>query len=282
MRTHAQVQKQIDNAVEQLAAALEAGESQQLRRYLAVMGRFHHYSLGNALLIAMQRPGARQVAGFHTWRRLGRQVRRGERGIRILAPVTRHEPVADDPEDERRVRSVVVGYRTVCVFDVSQTDGNALPELNRARGRAKEQLQRLTCWLASRGVRIEAMPRHSSALGASTGGRVLVREDLPEAERFAVLAHEAAHELLHHEGTRPESRKVREVEAEAVAFAVCQGVGLEARAAAADYIQLYRGDKPTLLASLTRIRQAAAAILGGMATAAPPQPRTAQPVRAAA
>ena len=179
------------------------------------------------------------------------------------------------------MRTVVVGYRTVCVFDISQTDGNPLPELNRTCGAAGQQLQRLTGWLASRGVRIEAMPRHSSALGASTGGRVRVREDLPEAERFAVLAHEAAHELLHHEGQRPDSRKVREVEAEAVGFAVCQGVGLEARAAAADYIQLYRGDKKTLLASLTRIRDAAATILGGMATAGS-QPRPAQPVRVAA
>jgi hypothetical protein len=96
-----EAKKMADGALQQLVAALERGQSDTLKAYLAAMGRFHRYSLRNALLIAVQRPDARQVAGFRTWRRLGRVVRKGERGIAILAPVVRRKREATNrTEDE--------------------------------------------------------------------------------------------------------------------------------------------------------------------------------------
>jgi hypothetical protein len=82
-----QAKQLADEALNILASALELGESETLRAYLTAMGRFHQYSWGNALLIASQRPTATHVAGFHTWRKFGRHVRKGEKGIMILAPV---------------------------------------------------------------------------------------------------------------------------------------------------------------------------------------------------
>ena len=107
--------------------------------------------------------------------------------------------------------------------------------------------------------------RLGAAEGLSTGGTIVLRTGLDSAAEFAVLAHEAAHSLLHGQAeSRPETKTVRETEAEAVAFVVCQAVGLETSTAAADYIQLYRGDKNTLLASLERIQRTAASIIHGV------------------
>ena len=110
--------------------------------------------------------------------------------------------------------------------------------------------------------------RYSNLIGPAQGmfadGKIVLREDLTPGEEFSVLAHELAHAILHGQADRPDDKTVRECEAEAVAFLVCYAVRLDARNSAADYIQLYQGDKDTLLASLGRIRHAAAEIIEGI------------------
>ena len=97
----------VKGAVERLCAAIAEGQSEQLQAYLGVMGRFRRYSPTNVLLIAMQQPTATHVAGFHAWRRVGRWVRKGECGIRILAPVVRRK---GEEEGEQRSEDRLVGY----------------------------------------------------------------------------------------------------------------------------------------------------------------------------
>ncbi len=100
------------------------------------------------------------------------------------------------------------------------------------------------------------------AEGVSIGGTILLKASLAPADAFSVLVHELAHERLHQDpGNRPKERTVREAEAEAVAYVVCQGIGLDVNTASSDYIQLYDGDKKTLIASLERIQRTAAEIL---------------------
>src|SRR5436305_11964776 len=118
---HEQAKSLADEALNKLAAAIEQGHSEALRAYLAVMGRFYRYSWGNALLIATQRPDATRVAGFHTWRRLGRAVRKGEKGIMILAPVVVKKRTDTEEGEDEQTR--VFGFRAAYVFDESQTDG---------------------------------------------------------------------------------------------------------------------------------------------------------------
>jgi hypothetical protein len=223
------------------------------------MSRFHRYSLHNTWLIAAQRPDATLVAGFQTWKTMHRFVRRGEQGIAILAPVIRRRSPSDD-EEERGV----AGFRAAYVFDVSQTDGEPLPEPSHPAGEPGPALDQLRAAIASDGIALEYVEGLGGALGLSCGGQIRVLSGLPAASEFGVLAHEFAHELLHHGGDRPESRDTRELEAEAVAFVVSAAVGIEALASSVDYLQLYRGSREALAQSLERIQRTASAILRAM------------------
>lgn len=254
-----QTQQLAKQAIEQLAAALEAGESDRLRVYLAMLARFHQYSLGNVLLIHMQFPRASRVAGYRAWQRLGRQVRRGAKAIQILAPVLWKDPQVEEGAEQ------IVAFRNAHVFDISQTEGKALPEFARVAGNPGRHLSGLKRFVRQRGIALNYSDRIGAAEGLSAGGAIVLRTGMESAAEFAVLAHEVAHELLHHEAeSRPENKTVRETEAEAVAFVVCQAVGLDTNTAASDYIRLYRGDKNTLLASLERIQRTAASIIHGV------------------
>ena len=118
--------------------------------------------------------------------------------------------------------------------------------------------------ILAHGIAIELAHDLDGALGTSAGGRIQILDRLGPAEEFVVLVHEFAHELLHRTPDRPTSRDTRELEAEAVAFVVGDAVGLDVSQASFDYIHLYRGDRDALLASLDRIRHAAATILGAV------------------
>ncbi len=245
----------VRTAIDRLVEELEAGQSVRLRAYLSAMARFHRYSLGNVLLISLSCPHATRVAGYNAWRKLGRQVRKGERGIRILAPVVYRG------EDETSRAERVVAFRTAYVFDVSQTDGPPLPEFARVGGEPGPYLTRLRAGIAERGIALQYVDGPAGLEGWSAGGRIAVRRGLRPAEEFSVLLHELTHEWLHGGDREAGRTTIRETEAEAVAFVVCQAIGLETNGAAADYIRLYAGDRKTLLASLDRIQRTAAMIL---------------------
>ena len=118
--------------------------------------------------------------------------------------------------------------------------------------------------IIDRGIAVEYIDDLGGALGTSAGGRIQVLNGLAPAEELMVLAHEWAHELLHRNSDRPTSRDTRELEAEAAAFVVGEAIGLDAAQAARDYVQLYRGDREALAASLDRIQRAAATILSAI------------------
>jgi hypothetical protein len=120
---------------------------------------------------------------------------------------------------------------------------------------------RLKAAITAHGIVVDYVQELDGALGTSSGGRIQVLAGLQPASEFMVLAHEFAHELLHHGDDRPSSRDTRELEAEAVAFVVGQASGLDVTDAARDYIHLYRGDNAALSESLGRIQRTSAAIL---------------------
>jgi antirestriction protein ArdC len=255
----------VEDATRRLIAELEAGRSDALREYLGAMGRFHHYSWTNTILIQSQRPTATRVAGYHTWRDLGRSVRRGEKGVVIYAPVVarndRGRPALLPGERPLKEREVV-GFRAAYVFDVSQTEGKPLPVPARTRGDPAAQLDRLKEVVAARGIGLEYDPSIAPADGLSTGGLIKLRPGLDHAEEFSVLTHELAHELLHQGERRSEINKtVRETEAEAVAYVVSHGIGLDTNSAARDYISLYDGNATTLTESLAAVQRASSEIL---------------------
>lgn len=259
----------IADGIAVLAAQLEAGNSAALSAHLATMARFHNYSLGNVMAIARQIPDASRVAGFHAWKSLGRSVKKGEKAIRILAPmVLGRNTKKGEPRDETKA-GALVGFRTVCVFDISQTEGAELPPFTRADGETFDNIDKLLAFAASQGIAVTfADQLDGGALGMSYGGRIQILAMQTDAETFTTLVHELAHELLHKGEARTGSTKTtRELEAEAVAFIVGSAIGLDMATSSADYIKLYNGDSETLAASLEAISRAATAILKAVTAA---------------
>ncbi len=259
--------KRTEAGIDELIAALEQGKSESLVRFLEFQARFHNYSFRNCLLITMQNPDATYVAGFQRWKELSRFVKKGEHGIMILAPIVRRRKAADGAsetvdDDESQGEKAVCGFRAVYVFDVLQTEGEELPEFSRIAGDPGDKLMLLADLVKERGIELCYEPNLGGADGRSEGGKIVIREGMPPAQEFAVLAHELAHELLHRTERRKETtRKIRELEAEAVSFVVSNAAGLEGITRSADYIQLYAGDKELLLASLDHIQRVAAEII---------------------
>jgi len=248
-----------------LMQQLEQGHSEAFTAYLYAMSRFHRYSFGNILEIARQCPDATRVAGLRTWNGFGRRVKKGEKGIRIFAPMVRakREPEEDTaPAPANSRNHIVTGFRAVYVFDVSQTSGDDLPESDKASGEAGECRELLFSFLGRQGIEIEYSEAIAPAQGVSYGGRIALLPGQSPAEELATLIHEAGHELLHRGNRRAETtRTVRELEAEAVAFVVGQAVGLEMGTTSADYIKLYDGNPDMLAESFEAIQTASTAIL---------------------
>lgn len=263
--TQAVIAANIAHLIEQL----EQGHSEVLAQYLTTMARFHKYSFGNVLLIASQKPDATNVAGIYTWNQLGRRVRRGEKGIMIFAPMIskkRRQMSDTEPDsDSRSTERPLVGFRPVYVWDVTQTDGEPLPALHEVSGDVGKNLARLVQFVMGRGITFGYSEEIAPARGVSFGGKIQLLPDMTEAEQFTTLVHEVAHELLHKAERRSLiTKRVRETEAEAIAFVVSKAIGLETGSAASDYIQLYHGDAKLLQESLEIVQQTAAVILGAL------------------
>ena len=263
-----EIKNKTNEAVSYLVAALEAGQSDVLTQYLNAMARFHNYSFGNIMLIARQKPQATNVAGIRTWNSLGRFVKRGEKGILILAPMIGRKKtgVAESTADAKENSSQLCGFRAVYVFDVSQTEGKDLPALTEVQGDVSGYRERLVKFVESQNVTLNYSERIAPARGLSFGGKITLLSGMQPAEEFSTLVHEIAHEMLHRGERRTVTTKqVCETEAEAVAFVVCQSVGLQTGTASADYIQLWHGDAKLLQESLEVVQRTAAVILGGIA-----------------
>jgi antirestriction protein ArdC len=249
-------------AIEELSQALEAGHSEKLREYLGAMARFHRYSWHNVMLIASQRPDATQVAGFNTWKQLGRFVKKGAKGIMILAPMVHKKTKTDASEEEQEQTTIT--FRAVYVFDRVDTDGKPLAELASAEGDPSGYAEKLKQFVAQRGIQLEYSDSIHPAQGQYCDGKITLLPGQSAAEEFNTLAHEATHAILHTRERRAETTKtVRETEAEAVAFVVCEAIGLKA-SNSVDYINIYSGSKETLAASLECIQRTSAEILAAI------------------
>ena len=276
------VRRRVDEGIVALAEELAAGHSETLTRWLETMSRFHAYSLHNTLLIALQRPDATHVAGFHAWKDLGRTVKKGEKGIQILAPVPKRgravnpdEGAAEERDDEGASaaarqgaprRGPVWGFRVAYVFDIAQTEGKELPAFSQVRGEPAEHLERLKALVAAEGIALEYVAGLQGASAVSLKGTIRLVSGMTPAQEFSVLVHELAHELLHKDAVprAQTSKTVRETEAEAISFVVCRGVGLDTGRQHSDYIQLYRGSVETLSASLAAVQAVSGLVLSAV------------------
>ncbi len=192
-------QELVKTSVDVLVKALEAGYSEVLSAYLQAMAKFHYYSFNNILLIAMQRPRATKVAGLRRWNELGRRVRRGEKGIMILAPLIgkdkrrSSEVNGDEAKTNTEPDRRLLGFRAVYVFDVTQTEGAELPEPTTVKGDVGDKLEKLVRFTQDREIKLEYSDSITPARGMSYGGLIRILPGMEPAEEFSTLVHELAH-----------------------------------------------------------------------------------------
>lgn len=211
---------QVEQHLEELAKMTDqARTSKEMLRYLDFCAKFHNYSSGNVWLIMINKPDASFVAGYRKWQSLGRWVRKGECGIPILAPVLVKEEDEDGAEQKR-----LAGFKTVYVFDISQTEGQDLPEPPDWKSPEKNQElnQRLIQFANHNGITVEFVDLERDTQGISMGGKIII--DLSAGTK--TLIHEISHELMHKNDNNHQSRALKELEAESVAFIVSRHFGI--------------------------------------------------------
>jgi hypothetical protein len=224
----AQLQKSIHTTIEELANLMdEAKFSKEIEAYLDTVSKFHQYSFHNQLLIHDFFPTASYVAGFCTWRdKFNRKVRKGEKGIPILAPIRISKSPSDkhQTQDEDEEKEIKLFFKVVYVFDISQTEGDDLPELNIWKSpEIRPKLhERLIDFAQSLGLSV-IVKELGSAQGALTSDHHIL---LDTTAGTKTLVHEIAHYLAGHLGSE-KSHEQRELEAEATAYVVCKHFGLE-------------------------------------------------------
>lgn len=288
--------KDTEGKVKEVTERLEAGvrelfESERYQAYLKAMSKFHDYSLNNTLLILMQKPDASLVAGFGKWRDdFERHVKRGEKGIKIFAPAPytiKKEAEKIDPDTGQPVIGAdgkpvmeqqeikIPAFKVVSVFDVSQTDGKEIPDLSvDALTGSVEQYEdfwRVLKEVSPVPVELEKIEGGAHGYYSLTDKRIAVDEGMSELQTIKTLIHEIAHAKLHdidlnappEELENRPNRRTREVEAESIAFTVCQHFGLDTSDYSFGYVAGWSSDKEIkeLKASLETIRTTASALI---------------------
>jgi hypothetical protein len=247
----------ITEHIQELAEATDVARvSEEMLQYLDMCARFHRYSPQNVWLILMACPHATMVAGFKKWLGMERHVKKGERGIPILAPIFKK---VEDEEDEEIDK--LVGFKVVYVFDVSQTDGDPLPEPPDWKSPEKnvELTKLLMNFVQSKDIIVEVKDLPGDIQGASCGGKIILD---PEAGT-KTLIHEIAHEMLHQVKDAPTDSTIRELEAESVAYVVAKHFGLDGLSSP-NYTALHGATAEMILEHMERIRKSATEIINGI------------------
>ena len=283
--------------VKEITDKLEAGlkelfESEKYKIYLSTMSKFHNYSFNNTLLIAMQKPEATLVAGYQAWQKnFERHVNKGEKAIRILAPAPykikeerdKLDPVTGEmmfdengmPQKEE-TEVTIPAFRAVSVFDVSQTDGKPIPELEvnelLSTVEGYEDFVQALMNISPVPIAFEDIPGDSKGYFSTAEKRIAVQENMSESQTLKTMVHEVAHSRLHDKEVNQsmdipvKDRNTKEVEAESVAFTVCQHFGIDTSDYSFGYIAGWSSGRnmKELKSSLDTIRKTASELITGI------------------
>jgi antirestriction protein ArdC len=263
-------QRKQEEIIQRLEQGIQAlANSEDWHAYLEFQSRFHSYSFNNCILIQFQMPDAGQVAGYRAWQGMGRQVRKGEKGIVILAPLT--QKIEDEATGESSM--IALRFRPAFVFDVSQTDGEEIPQLcHRLHGDDDGLFSALGQFAASRGFSVQLEDCGSTNGFCEFPGRgihITVNSALSPLHRAKTLAHELGHALMHsaEEYRQHNPSSVLELEAESAAFIILSAFGLDSGDYSFAYVSHWSSstDKAIsqLKASGTRIQKAANEVITG-------------------
>ena len=288
-RTEKQKVKEITDRLEEGLKELFEGE--KYKSYLNTMSKFHNYSANNIQLIEMQCPDATYVAGYKAWQKnFERHVNRGERGIRILAPAPykikeeqeKIDPVTNEPVLDRdgmpvmeEVEIKIPAFRVVTVFDYSQTDGKELPGLGVSELHGNVENYRDFMEALSRvspvPIRYEGMEGDRKGYFIDLNHPIAIKEGMEEVQTVKTGVHEVAHAKLHAKEVEQETgfakdRETKEVEAESIAYTVCQHFGIDTSDYSFGYIAGWSSTKelPELKSSLDTIRRTSSELIKGI------------------
>lgn len=278
-----------EDKMDQIMKSLEQGikdvyASERFQTYLSVMSRFYKYSANNCVLILMQRPESTFVAGFNAWKNnFNRYVRKGETGIRILAPSFIKKDIVTDQRDPNgnlvldadgkpvklQQTIEIQNYRIVSVFDIAQTDGDPLPELAielKATCDHADDFVKAICDIASCPVSFMDIPGDAKGYYDIAQHRIAVQQGMSDVQTIKTLCHELCHSRLHKReamGSRRVAKAVIETEAEAVAYVVTKHFGIDTGDYSFDYLAGWStgADLKELASSLSLIQNEASQII---------------------
>ncbi len=238
--------------------------SERWSEYLKFTSQFYHYSFGNVMLIFMQKPDARYIAGYKAWEKMNRHVNRGERGIKILAPCLGKKIIEDESEEYREIDYRY--FKTVSVFDISQTSGEDVPSICDELHGDVDNVSELLKKIESATDYAVSYDYDGRAYGVCRNDEkmIQIRDGLDDRQRVKTLIHEVAHSLLWENDERNQNkREDREIEAESTAFIVCNKIGIDTSSYSFDYIAAWsnRNDTKDLKHLFGNIQSAAQKII---------------------
>lgn len=249
----------LDNITKKLEQGIKdvmTGSGSQYKEWLKFISSFHTYSFNNAMLIFLQNPNATLVKGYKDWRKLGRYVKKGEKAIKILAPIisnkkdkSKEEKKEEKKTDEEKKELEIKGFRYVNVFDVSQTDGKPLPKSLKPQmleGDSEEIKQLLTDWISAIDI-----PVVFENTGSANGyyhlidNYIAIHENRSTMQQLKTLIHEYAHHLLHRKDGgefKEASKDIKESQAESVAYIVMAHYNFDTSKYSFPYVAGWSGD----------------------------------------
>lgn len=251
------LQKKITGYLETLSLETDlARKSEAMQKYLEFAAKFHRYSPYNVMLIMLSKPEATNVAGFQTWKKMNRYVKRGESGIAIFAPMIRKdEPDADDSP------KVLTGFRIVYVFDIAQTAGNPLPPVPdwKSPEKNEELTAKLVAFANAKGIKVTFKKLRGETQGTSSGRDIEI--DITAGSK--TIIHEICHSLLHFDNVTQQSKEIMELQAEATAYLVAKHFGIGSLNSA-NYIALFRLESKDIINHMDLIQKTASEIICGI------------------
>lgn len=276
-KTHEEMEAELKALSEMLEKGIEqAGNSDFYKKLLDTVSKFHNYSLSNTLLILMQNPNATYVAGYKTWGKFGRHIKRGEKSIRIYSPAFKTVVVNVEKVDRKtglkvveKEEHVIQRFKACSVFDLLQTEGDEIPGITdtELKGKADDYEDLLSALMSvtTANVEIGPVPGLSKGYFRPSDNTIMVKEGMSEVQTIKTLAHEVGHSMMHC-GECDTPREQKELEAESAAYIVCSHFGIDVSDYSFNYIAGWAKENGTekLRESIKTIHAAAAEIIRGM------------------
>lgn len=275
-------QKGQTDKIKELTDKLETGikevfTSSRYREYLSTMNKFHNYSYNNSMLILLQKPEASYVAGYKTWETMDRHVRKGEKGITIFAPCpykakkavevidtetgqVKRDTQGNPMKEEKEI--TYASFKAISIFDISQTEGKELPEIAKElKGTVPDYLMILDSIIdvSPVPIRFELWDDSKKGYYSLLHGEIVIKDAMSDLQTVKTAIHEIAHSILHKDKEHMKDSATMEVEAESVAFVVCQHLGLDTSDYSFGYLAGWssRKELPELKSSLQTIQKTA-------------------------